>query len=305
MSIVYIRGRPVCFVSKRIDGKRVSIYRGCGELAILADNLWREDVQERAEIRQECRNAWLLFVDQVEALNRNLRRIYLENRRSVIDSMRAVGFRFHRSREFRIRNDKMKELSTTAPVEPVIDYQTYRFGDRSQHPTLAAFDHDGLTLRSCDPVFFERSRDHLYRTVITAISEFVSDLSDLEEFDSKITSTAIKAAELAGRYPNPTVKLAAEAAALAWLESTSLETLFMREAGSLKIRENDLGESVSDLDRRKVDRLGRLADRAFRRFNQSLRLLADVQRATARISVQTVTRTNAGTVTASQAEIIP
>ena len=28
MSIVYIRGRPVCFVSKRIDGKRVSIYRG-------------------------------------------------------------------------------------------------------------------------------------------------------------------------------------------------------------------------------------------------------------------------------------
>lgn len=300
MSIVYIRGYPVCFVSKRINGKRVSIYRGCGELAVLAEVLWREDVQDRAERRWELQAEWSSFIDQVESLNRNLRRIYLENRRSVIDSMERLGFRFHRSSDFRLRKNKMKEL--TSPVEPVIDYQEYRFGNRSRYPSLAAFDHDGLTLRSCDPVFFERSRDHLYRTVITAVAEFVSDLMDIEEFDAKVTATALKAAELAGHYPNPTVKLAAEAAALAWLEATSLETLFMRESGSLRIRENDLGENVSELDRRKADRLGRLADRAFRRFNQSLKLLADVQRSTARIMVRTVTVDN---MTASQTEIIP
>ncbi len=55
-----------------------------------------------------------------------------------------------------------------------------------------------------------------------------------------------------------------------------------------------------------VDRGVRLADRTFRRFNQSMRLLADVQKATARVTVRGVARSNGvETVTATHAEIRP
>jgi hypothetical protein len=191
--------------------------------------------------------------------------------------------------------------------EPEIDFATFKRGDRKEFPTLRAFDRQ-FTWRVVDPAFFDKARDHLLVIAASAVAEYGSTMinpNDLESFDLIVNSVAIKAAELAGPYPNPTVKLAAEATALAWLEATTLEASFMRFSDALAWHEND-GEKVDELNRRAADRLGRLADRAFRRFNQSLRLLADIQRATARVTVRSVTKSNAvETVTATHAEIRP
>lgn len=309
MPLAYIRGTPVCFTSQRIDGKRVTTYRGCGLFAIFAELCWREEVEERAELRRERREAWLEFEKRLAELGRDLRSRYLANRRAVVESIERLGFRYHRSSEFRLRKRvTMNELMTTIPVEtPALDFETFRRGDRKKHPTLKAFD-GGFNFRVIDPKFFDKARDHLFVLATSAIAEYgstVIDSKESEAFELKVISTAIKAAELAGEYPNPTVKLAAEAAALAWLEATTLEAAFMSLSDSIAWRTRESVE-IDELDRRAADRLGRLADRAFRRFNQSMRLLADVQRATARVTVRSVARSNGvETVTATHAEIRP
>ena len=311
MPIAYIRGTPVCFTSQRIDGKRVTTYRGCGDFAIFSELLWREEVEERAELRRARREAWLEFENRLAKLATELRSRYLANRRGVVEAVERVGFRYHRSSEFRLRRRTiMNELATAIPVEtpaPALDFETFKRGDRDKFPTLKAFD-AGFTWRVVDPAFFDKARDHLFVLVSSAIAEYGSTIiesKDSDGFELKVIATAIKAAELAGAYPNPTVKLAAEAAALAWLEATTLEAAFMKLSDSLAWRDQD-GITNDELDRRAADRLGRLADRAFRRFNQSMRLLADVQRATARVTVRSVARSNGvETVTATHAEIRP
>lgn len=321
MPLAYIRGTPVCFTSQRIDGKRVTTYRGCGVFAILSEMLWQEDCEARAEERREKRDARLALESHYRSFAAELRSRYLANRRAVIDAVERLGFRYHRSSQFRLKKGtKMSDLSKIAgsgelavnnepPVErePEIDFETFKRGDRKRYPTLKGFD-EKFTWRLYDPELFAKARDHLLVLAAGSIAEFGStalDRNNLEGFDLIINSTAIKATELAGSYPTPVVKLAAEAAALAWLEATTLEAAFMDRTNAIEWRDQD-GVEVSDLDRKAADRLGRLADRAFRRFNQSMRLLADVQRATARVTVRSVARSNGvETVTATHAEIRP
>ena len=318
MALVTINGYPVCFTSKRVDGRRVSVYRGCGMSAYLFEILWREDVEERAEIRRLERDAIRQSVEPVERLDRELRSLYLHARQAIIDKAGELGFVYHRSCEFRrcrrSERNEMNELTrnypdsrrlTPAPsVGTVIERREFCFGDSRRFPSLAAF--DDVRFRAVDPEFFERARGHLFKLSVTTIADFASNVLSEPAVDEKISATLIQAVELAGENPNPATRLAAEAAAICWLEATTLEAIHLSQAAAMHFHESELGRIIPEAARRKVDRVARLADRAFKRFAQSLKLLTDIQRATARVSVRTVTRSNAHeTLTASQVDIEP
>jgi hypothetical protein len=307
MALTKINGYPVFVTTRRINGRRETVYRGCGVLAIVRHMFWRDECEERAEIRQQRRAAWFEFERLVAEFNRELRSSYLESRRQVIQAVERLGFCYHRSSDFRLRRVEGNHVSiTTLGDETGLDFATFKRGDRKRYPTLKAFDRN-FTWRVVDPAFYEKARDHHLVLATTAIAQFVGtivDNGDVDTYDLSVASVAIKAVELAGPNPSPAVKLAAEATAIAWLEATVFETKFMQLNDAIAWRRQS-GSAVDSLDVQAADRIGRLADRAHRRFMQSLKLLSDVQKALRRVRIQTVTTTRSRTeetTTAAQLE---
>lgn len=285
MAIAYLKkgNYPVCNVSYRVNGKRVTYYRGGGEFAFWAEEQWQEEKAERAELRRQERASQAAEVHRLKELERQIRAGYLAGRRAVMEAAELAGLKWHKGHELRIPKTGGLSMDLIA---------------------LSAADQCGAgAVRALvDPKFYGRCQNHLFTTAINAVADLHGEYNQGAEHEMTATAAAMKAAELAGPHPHPIIKTAAEAAAIAWAEACTLEKIALDQSCNLHFSEVELGRQPVEHQRRQADRISRMADRAWRRFNQSMRLLAEVHRTMARVKIRQVTRAG---MTVSEAVIDP